>query len=505
MAGAGYTTVTARVVDRNNQPYSNANYSVEFVNLNQVPGSPVPNLGNNAQFQTQIMGNQCDSDGNLSVVLADNNAVSPQPSQWIFTICSRFYPVPRTRFCFVWQGTITGATMDISIPLQAASVLLPIEALSSATALSSITPALAPNTIANANFEQAWGWSLAGPDPKNALIIGENAPSTAPAPTALVAFVTLPGSTAEVFNAVANGGPMPGSGTGLRITPTGDITSTGGAVFIGPVRIPPLANSPALATDSLGDIIASTTTGILSINNDTTPAQQLVAGPGITITSAGPGILIISLSGQIIPPTLGSLTLSPTSVTGGGTVTGTVTLTSGAPGGGAQVTLSSSNAAAQVPASVTIPSGQTSTTFTVTTNIVGSVTIATITGTYGASQSATLTIAPPAQGIYGGGGKPGATSSITQSGNSVILSTGDVLPMLQSTPEQIGQSWPMSNLNNQCVYLLLVGGSHTFIDALTGFPFVFNPPLPATVGGASMYLYQSTNQLFGNYQPKVIS
>jgi hypothetical protein len=95
-------------------------------------------------------------------------------------------------------------------------------------------------------------------------------------------------------------------------------------------------------------------------------------------------------------PTLSSLTLNPTSVTGGNSSTGTVTLSGAAPAGGAQVTLSSSNTtAARVPSSVTVAAGATSASFTVSTSAVAASTTVTISGTYsGATRSASLTVTP---------------------------------------------------------------------------------------------------------------
>lgn len=92
------------------------------------------------------------------------------------------------------------------------------------------------------------------------------------------------------------------------------------------------------------------------------------------------------------PAAVALLTLDPTTVAGGTSSTGRVSLTAGAPSGGAVVALSSSNpAAASPPASVTVPAGQTSATFTVLTSAVEANTTATITATYnGTSRSATL-------------------------------------------------------------------------------------------------------------------
>jgi VCBS repeat-containing protein len=107
--------------------------------------------------------------------------------------------------------------------------------------------------------------------------------------------------------------------------------------------------------------------------------------------------------------TLSALSLNPTSVTGGSTSQGTVTLSGPAPSGGVAVSLSNNSSAASVPASVTVPSGSTSATFTITTNPVASSTSVTISADYGGvTRTATLTIAPP------------ALSSLSRSPSSVV-------------------------------------------------------------------------------------
>jgi hypothetical protein len=96
-------------------------------------------------------------------------------------------------------------------------------------------------------------------------------------------------------------------------------------------------------------------------------------------------------------PSASSLTLNPTSVTGGAQSSGgTLTLSGPAPTGGAPVTLSSSNAAAQVPSSITVPAGSSTAAFTITTSAVAASTVATIFASYdGVTPSATLTVTPP--------------------------------------------------------------------------------------------------------------
>jgi hypothetical protein len=122
-------------------------------------------------------------------------------------------------------------------------------------------------------------------------------------------------------------------------------------------------------------------------------ASKFVA---VSLNDPNPTILVFEQSST--PPTLSlsSLSLNPTSVTGGSSSTGTVTLSGPAPAGGATVALSSSNtAAARVPSSVTVVAGTTSAAFTVTTSAVTASTTATISASYaGATKAASLTVTP---------------------------------------------------------------------------------------------------------------
>jgi hypothetical protein len=96
------------------------------------------------------------------------------------------------------------------------------------------------------------------------------------------------------------------------------------------------------------------------------------------------------------PASLSAVSVSPSSVVGGSTSKGTITLTSAAPSGGALVSLSSANSSvAAVPASVTVAAGASSVTFNVTTSAVSVNTSVTITATYnGVSRTTTVTVTP---------------------------------------------------------------------------------------------------------------
>ncbi len=112
-------------------------------------------------------------------------------------------------------------------------------------------------------------------------------------------------------------------------------------------------------------------------------------------------------------PALGSLSVSPSSVVGGGTATGTVNLTSAAPAGGALVALVSASAAVTVPASVTVGAGANAATFGVVTAAVPLPTSTTVSASYGGiTKTTTLTVQPPSA-------PPPALTGLTLSPTSV--------------------------------------------------------------------------------------
>jgi hypothetical protein len=98
---------------------------------------------------------------------------------------------------------------------------------------------------------------------------------------------------------------------------------------------------------------------------------------------------------QVIP-LLKSVAVKPSSVVGGKTAIGTVTLNGPAGPGGATVNLASGNPAATVPASVMVPEGHTTATFTVDTSPVSGNTAGTIGASVGGvTVGATFTVTAP--------------------------------------------------------------------------------------------------------------
>jgi len=151
-----------------------------------------------------------------------------------------------------------------------------------------------------------------------------------------------------------------------------------------------VASSP---TNGRGTMTVTSGTGGNAIIYMISPSKFVA----VSQDDPNPSILDFELSSSApAAVSLSSLSVNPTSVTGGNSSTGTVTLSGPAPTGGAQITLSSSNTtAASVPSSVTVAAGATSATFTVSTTAVAASTTVTITAAYsGATRSASLTVTP---------------------------------------------------------------------------------------------------------------
>lgn len=145
----------------------------------------------------------------------------------------------------------------------------------------------------------------------------------------------------------------------------------------------PAGNSAVSFNVTTGSVINATSISITgsTSGSDTTKTAWLNLGPN-------PNAAVVLLS--VSPSVSGAQ--------GGNSIPATLFLNGNAPAGGAVVTMTSSNtAAAQVPASVTIPGGQGWANFTITTSPVSAETSVTITGTYGVSQTAEITVLPGPQ------------------------------------------------------------------------------------------------------------
>ena len=240
--------------------------------------------------------------------------------------------------------------------------------------------------------------------------------------------------------------------------------------------------------------------GVTSLNS-LTGALALVCTPPIVCTPAGSTITISLGSAFAITSFIGGATveLGTSVVNPPFAATYSVTPTS------ANIT-NTENIGSPLTLATPFTSGTVTGTFVHTA-------IETTTFTLSATQGSTLTATQTINwepAIFGGVGTAGATSSVTASGTTAVLSNGNVLPRTQIGAETVGETFGPFSPSGQVIYLLLTGGSHTFIDAGTGFPFAFNAPLPVSFVNANgvsltMYLYQTTNSLYETYTPKVAS
>ena len=96
-----------------------------------------------------------------------------------------------------------------------------------------------------------------------------------------------------------------------------------------------------------------------------------------------------------VAATLATLSVQPSSVSGGSSVTGSVVLSSAAPAGGALVALASNHAAVLVPSSVSVAQGTNSASFPIATSQVALATTASLSASYqGVTRSAALSVQP---------------------------------------------------------------------------------------------------------------
>jgi hypothetical protein len=159
------------------------------------------------------------------------------------------------------------------------------------------------------------------------------------------------------------------------------VSSSNSTVLQVPSTVFMPAGSSSVRFNATTRSVTSTQSVTIRIRNNQLGRRNL----SVTVTPAAPSPTPLSLS---------ALTLAASSVIGGNTVQGTVTLNAAAPAA-TTVTLASSSTSASAPPSVTVAAGATSASFKINTTTVTAATSAIISGTFnGVTRSATLTINP---------------------------------------------------------------------------------------------------------------
>lgn len=210
-------------------------------------------------------------------------------------------------------------------------------------------------------------------------------------------------------------------------------TATGGILLGGEIRLYSTTpvNTPVTLTSSNTSIIPSSLrtvpagTKLVAL---TFNVPVVASATNVTLTATLSGGNSVSKQIIVLPPTLQSVTLNPSSVIGSFSSTGTVNLSGNAPAGGISVLLGSNNANATTPSSVLVPSGQKSASFTIKTKTVSIGQTATISATYKVVKGSTLTLKKggitsltfPVRSIVGG---TGTTGTVNLSGYGGTLGT----------------------------------------------------------------------------------
>jgi hypothetical protein len=216
--------------------------------------------------------------------------------------------------------------------------------------------------------------------------------------------------------------------------------------------------------------LASTSAALPVPGSIIIPANALTAS--FTVTTANPaaaanvtvtataGTSSVSTTVTVIPSpaTLTSITLASQSVQGGTSVNATIVLGAAAPAGGASVAVSASNGSlATVPSVVVVPEGAATVAFTIGTAQTAASTAVTITGIYGSTQSATLTITPCS-----------AMSSVSAPASAPLTTVwlDDALPSGATTSGVGGLATTQSASGTQSIAIPAASGSRQF--AFTG-------------------------------------
>src|SRR5579863_2900488 len=193
----------------------------------------------------------------------------------------------------------------------------------------------------------------------------------APSPTVVtLAPNSVLGGTTTTGNTVTLNGPAPAAGLLVALA------SNNAAAAV-----------PAAVSVAAGETVSAGFTIITSSVSTATP---------VTITGSYNGVNVPATL-TVGPLTATAVTLTASSVLGGASTTGTVSLNGPAPTSGAVVTLTSSDPSTTVPATVTVGGGATvSPSFPITTTAVTAAVAVTIGASYnGAPATAILTVLPP--------------------------------------------------------------------------------------------------------------
>lgn len=373
--------------------------------------------------------------GSTATVTATLNGPAPQTGAQISfsTTNSPAFPVPPNLVItsgntvgsiLVQAGTVsssTTVTVTGSYNGSAGSAAVTVSPSGGSVFLSSFT--ITPPSIVG-GFSTQGNVFLTGPAPASGAVVSLSSNNTQFVQVPPSQNVTVqPGYTSAAFPITTS---FTSGTVGATINASYNNTMYGAAVTVSPVAVsgatfyPSTVNagdSAPLTVYLTGPAAAGTSVSLVSSNPSvlqvpssvaltTGETQVPITGTTFAVgteTNVTATATYNGSSGQAtltvvpIPPlVIENLGLSPSTITGGTSATGTVYLSGNAPAGGANVSLSASNGLVQPPATVLVPAGTSYAPFSAPTSAVSSVTNTTLTASYGgASHSAVLTLVPP--------------------------------------------------------------------------------------------------------------
>jgi hypothetical protein len=398
-------TITATLNGTN----TTASLTVNAPAISSVALSPTSLTGGTSSTGTVTLSSAAATGGTTATLTSSNTAAATVPAS--VTVAAG---ATTATFTASTSAVATNTAVTITATLNGTTKTASLTV--NAPAISSVK--LSPTSVAGGT-SSAGTVTLTGAAPTSGTTVtltSNSAAATVPASVTVAAGATTATFTAST-SAVATNTAVTISATLNGTTKTATLTVDQPA--ISSVKLSP--TSVAGGTSSTGTVTLGSaaptggTTVTLTSNSAaaTVPASVTVAAGATTATFTASTSAVATNTAVTISatlngttktatltvdrPAISSLTLSPTSVAGGTSSTGTVTLGSAAPTGGTTVTLTSNNtAAATVPASVTVAAGATTATFTVTTKTVTASKSVSISGTLnGTTKSATLTVTVP--------------------------------------------------------------------------------------------------------------
>jgi len=189
--------------------------------------------------------------------------------------------------------------------------------------------------------------------------------------------------------------------SGITLTP--DFVN-GGDPMQATIQLNGIARSGGFPVSLRSTSLAAQPPGIVTIPENSPSVQTTVNTSAVNTVQTGriqasASAVTVSADFEIDPPTqaaLNGFSISPQSVLGGRTLSGTVLLTNPAPPGGLNIQLASDNDAVRPPSAITVPFTQNSATFNIPTVAVNAPVNATVTATQSRyTFSAKVAVLPP--------------------------------------------------------------------------------------------------------------